>query len=90
MLSLGRALPRAHGCVMSTGLGEPQRGLLDDALDLQTERRELDPHVHCSLWLVQSNGQNAFLVPPGWHLRWSAERPGDRNERFLLLTRSAR
>ncbi|MBW8072094.1 MAG: hypothetical protein GJU77_00140 [Ferrovum sp.] len=90
MLSLGKALPRTHGCVMSTGLGEPQRGLLDDALDLQTERRELDPHVHCSLWLVQSNGQNAFLVPSGWHLRWSAERPGDRNERFLLLTRSAR
>ncbi len=89
MISLGHALPTHHGCVMSSGLGEPQRGLLYYDLDLVTERQEIDPHPHCSLWLVQSN-DNFFLVPHGWHLRWSGARPGDRNERFLLLAHTGR
>ncbi|NDU86291.1 MAG: hypothetical protein G3H99_06720 [Ferrovum sp.] len=90
MLSLGRALPAHHGCIMSSGLGEPQRGLLDYSLDLRTERRELDPNAQCSLWLVQSNGQSSFLIPHGWHLRWSGARPGDRTERYLLMSRNVR
>lgn len=90
MISLHQALPHTHGCVMSSGLGEPQRGLLYYDLDLITERQELGSHPHCALWLVQSNGQTPFLIPLGWHLRWSGTRPGDRNERLLLLARTGR
>lgn len=90
MISLGQALRNSHGCVMSLGLGEPQRALLYYDLDLITVRQELDPMAHCPLWLVQANGPDAYLVPHGWHLRWSGARPGDRNERFLLLSHRTR
>lgn len=86
MISLRHALPAHQGCLMSTGLNEPQRGLLYYDLDLVTERKELDPMLDCPLWLIRFNAQTPFLIPTGWHLRWSGSRLGDRDERFILLS----
>ncbi len=83
--SLARALPAHPGCIVSSGLGEPQRGLIYYYLDIRTQRLELGKHTDCRLWLVQSNPHDRFAVPSGWHLVWSGARSGDRTERFQLF-----
>jgi hypothetical protein len=87
LASLGHALPPEHGCVASYGLGEPQRGLLDDALNLRTQRLEINPAASCSLYLVQGKPHDPPRPPQGWHLLWTGARPGDRSERFWLFAR---
>jgi 4-amino-4-deoxy-L-arabinose transferase-like glycosyltransferase len=85
MHSLAKALPAQAGCIASTGLGEPQRGLLYYYLNIRTQRLELGKGSHCHLWLVQSHPQDAIPVPSGWRLLWAGARPGDRTERFQLF-----
>lgn len=85
MQALQRALPAHFNCLESSGLGEPQRGLLYYYLNLRTRALELEPHARCNLWLVQSHPEESFVVPAGWHLRWSGARNGDRGERFQLF-----
>ncbi|MDE1941792.1 MAG: glycosyltransferase family 39 protein [Betaproteobacteria bacterium] len=85
MRSLARAIPPHSGCMASSGLGEPQRGLLYYYLDIRTQRLELGTRTHCGLWLVQSNPRDHFLVPSGWRLIWSGSRSGDHTERFQLF-----
>lgn len=87
MYSLSRHIPHSSGCVMGTGLGEPQRGLLYYYLRLRTEPANATHEAHCRLWLVQTTAQAHDPVPPGWHMLWTGARPGDRSERFLLLER---
>ena len=85
MRSLSRALPPHAGCLASSGLGEPQRGLLYYYLDIRTQRLELGSKTHCRLWLVQSNPHDRFMVPSGWRLIWTGSRSGDRTERYQLF-----
>lgn len=87
MQSLQRALPAHFNCIESSGLGEPQRGLLYYYLNLRTQTLERTPHARCNLWLVQSHPEESFVVPAGWRLRWSGARNGDRGERFQLFER---
>ena len=85
MRSLAKAIPPHAGCIASSGLGEPQRGLLYYFLNIRTQRMELGTNIHCNLWLVQSRPQESFVVPSGWHLLWTGARTGDRSERFQLF-----
>ncbi len=85
MQSLAKAIPPHAGCIASTGLGEPQRGLLYYFLNIRTQRLELGTRTHCRLWLVQSRSQESFAVPSGWRLLWTGARVGDRSERFQLF-----
>jgi len=85
MQSLAKAIPPHAGCIASSGLGEPQRGLLYYFLNIRTQRMELGTRTHCRLWLVQSRSQEAFVVPSGWRLLWTGARAGDRSERFQLF-----
>ncbi|MDE2259560.1 MAG: glycosyltransferase family 39 protein [Betaproteobacteria bacterium] len=85
MRSLAQAIPPHAGCMASSGLGEPQRGLLYYFLNIRTQRLELGTHTRCHLWLVQSRPQESFAIPAGWRLLWTGARAGDRNERFQLF-----
>ena len=85
MQSLAKAIPPHSGCIASSGLGEPQRGLLYYFLNIRTQRMELGTRTHCRLWLVQSRSRESFVVPSGWHLLWTGARAGDHTERFQLF-----
>lgn len=84
--SLRAALPPAHDCISSQGLGDPQRALLDYFAGVVTQRAELSGKIECSLVLIQGNSKQQDLNPgPGWRLIWEGHRPGDKYERFKLF-----
>lgn len=72
-------------CISSTGLGEPQRGMLHYYTGLKTLRMEEDGLV-CPLHLLQSNHAGEFPPLPfgQWRLVWKGARRGETVERFQL------
>lgn len=54
-----------RGCVMSQGLGEPQRGMFEYYGGLKTTRLEVQPEANCD-WLIT---QTDFCTPQGRELR---------------------
>jgi len=84
-IALAGALPSDHGCVASTGLGLPQRALLEYFSGLHTERTELLRGESCQYLIRQSAQRSrASLETPGTIL-WEGTRPGDREEWFQLI-----
>lgn len=88
-VSLQHALPAHHDCIASTGLGEPQRALLDYFIGVTTIRREVDPAAKCQFWLEQTNGNGEASVDPSqWVLVWQGARLRHRKERYRLYERT--
>ncbi len=84
-IALAGALPTDHGCVASTGLGLPQRALLEYFSGLHTERTELYRGQSCGYLIRQvAQRDRAHLSMPGAVL-WEGTRPGDREEWFQLI-----
>lgn len=85
-IALAGALPSDHGCVASTGLGLPQRALLEYFSGLHTERTELFKGEHCEYLIRQSTQSNRSspINEPGTVL-WEGTRPGDRDEWYQLI-----
>ena len=77
MTDLAAHLPPT-GCVISHGLGEPQRAMLDYYAGIKTLQLELHPDARCSVLLIQQGYERdrmllRKLFPP-------APRPLERNE----------
>jgi len=73
-------------CLLSSGLGEPQRALLEYYAGIQTQRLErAGPSRNCQELLVQSRFSCKALTEdrPGWQVFWHGGRPGG-NECFSL------
>ncbi|HET9762635.1 MAG TPA: glycosyltransferase family 39 protein [Casimicrobiaceae bacterium] len=84
--SLQQALPRDASCVASTGLGEPQRAMLDYYDELITRRMEADPAAReCAWMIVQQLGPAARNPDASWEVVWKGSRPGDTRETLTLL-----
>lgn len=87
--SLHQALPDDRSCIASSGLGEPQRAMLDyyaGLIALPVERR---PEAERCPWLLLQ--QSASVSIPSrfaqWRQAWRGTRPGDGKENFYLLKR---
>lgn len=83
--ALASALPKAHGCIASRGLGEPQRALLEYFAGLHTQRAERNLGSDCDYLLVQSHRRDTAAIPFSGELIWEGTRPGDRDEWFRLV-----
>jgi 4-amino-4-deoxy-L-arabinose transferase-like glycosyltransferase len=85
-LSMHSKMPASYSCMESLGLGESERAMLRYFLGINTLRREVNTHPHCSLFLI--DGLADTPPPPpitqGWHLLWEGARNGDFRERLWL------
>lgn len=87
--SLQASLPKGHGCIASSGLGEPQRAMLDYFAGITTRRVEVtDSAAQCRLILVQSRPEDGGSPAGAWKKIWEGNRPGDRDERYRLYERA--
>lgn len=89
---LGEALVAENShCLATVGLGESERAMLNYMVGLEPQRLELNKGHDCDALLMQGVASNAPLDMDanGWKLRWEGARPGERRERFWLLTRHA-
>ena len=87
---LGEALVAENSnCLATIGLGESERAMLNYMVGLEPQRLELNKGHDCDALLVQGVASNSPLDMDanGWQLRWEGTRPGERRERFWLLTR---
>jgi 4-amino-4-deoxy-L-arabinose transferase-like glycosyltransferase len=82
--SMAFHIPRT-ACLSSTGLGEPQRAMLDYYAGIKSKRLEAGGRL-CQYHLVQtSSSRDPHSPPPGdWELVWQGARPGESQERFSL------
>jgi 4-amino-4-deoxy-L-arabinose transferase-like glycosyltransferase len=87
--SLQQALPNDRSCIASSGLGEPQRAMLDYYARLITLPVERTAAAnHCPWLLLQQSGNGS--IPSRfaqWEEVWRGTRPGDGKENFYLLKR---
>jgi 4-amino-4-deoxy-L-arabinose transferase-like glycosyltransferase len=87
MEDLKRHLPASYTCIASAGLGAPQRALLDYYADVTTRRVEAFQGLECNVFILQFNPEAPDSRPGlGWTTRWEGGRPGEKDERFRLLT----
>ncbi|MGH8631602.1 MAG: ArnT family glycosyltransferase, partial [Burkholderiales bacterium] len=85
---LSAALPSGRGCVMSQGLGEPQRAMLDYFAQITTLRLEkAGDKPQCDWLITQDNWSQLQVVGLPWELAWEGRRPGDKEERYRLYRR---
>jgi len=81
-------LPPGYGCVARENVGDAQRALLDDFAGLRTVPLGSREAAGCGALLLQATPVKAPRVPPGWTEVWRGSRPGDRNELFIVYSRS--
>jgi 4-amino-4-deoxy-L-arabinose transferase-like glycosyltransferase len=86
--SMTAAMPSSHLCIASTGLGDPQRALLDYFTGLRTFRPAHPNAQNCDLFLAQGSATNPPSAPEGFREIWRGARPGDRSEAFRLYRRA--
>jgi hypothetical protein len=85
---LAAVLPPERDCVLSQGLGEPQRAMLDYFSQITTVRLENPGEKpQCSLLLTQDSWNQLQAIGAPWELIWEGRRPGDRQERYRLYRR---
>lgn len=88
VVSLQQALPNNYRCIISEGLGEPQRAMLDYHAGIRTHRTPALPAANCDLYLSQENTDEPRLLNErDWELLWQQSRPGDGQERYRLYRR---
>jgi 4-amino-4-deoxy-L-arabinose transferase-like glycosyltransferase len=86
--SMQAALPAGHNCIAASGMGDPQRALLDYFTGLRTIRAANAGAQECDLLLVQGPAANSAAPPAGFAEIWRGTRPGDRAELFRLYRRA--
>jgi hypothetical protein len=55
---------------------------------MRTVARDSPAAANCRALLVQASPLRGPKVAPGWTETWRGSRPGDRNELFILFSRS--
>ena len=88
--SMISAMPSSDECIASTGLGDPQRALLDYFTGLRTYRKTHPNAQTCDLFLEQGTVKKSAGPPEGFQEIWRGSRPGDRSELFVLYQRATR
>jgi hypothetical protein len=88
--SMMSAMPSSHLCIASTGLGDPQRALLDYFTGLRTYRKSHPNARNCDIFLEQGTVKKSAVPPEGFEEIWRGARPGDRSELFVLYQRATR
>ena len=87
---LAAALPANHGCILSQGLGEPQRAMLDYFAQITTVRLERPgERPACDLLITQDVWSQPQVLGAPWELLWEGRRPGDKQERYRIYRRLA-
>lgn len=82
--SLVAELPADHGCIVSVGLRESQRGLLHYHGNLLTRRVEAgNSPQSCDLLFTEGTVERGQMTSP-WELVWEGHRAGDKRERYRL------
>jgi 4-amino-4-deoxy-L-arabinose transferase-like glycosyltransferase len=85
---LAAALPERYDCILSNGLGEPQRAMLDYFAQVTTVRLENPGEKpRCGLLITQDSSNQPQIIGVPWELVWEGRRPGDRQERYRLYRR---
>jgi 4-amino-4-deoxy-L-arabinose transferase-like glycosyltransferase len=84
---LKQHLPANYNCIASAGLGPAHRALLHYYAGITTRQVEDFHGIECNLFVLQFNPRDPDDRPgPGWKVLWEGGRPGDKKERFRLLT----
>ena len=87
MVAMRPVLP-IDSCLASSGLGEPQRALLDYYDGLRTRRIEMTGSIRCPSLLMQANRPIATdALGPDWTRIWTGARPDDHREHYALFRR---
>ncbi len=86
--SIAQSVPERPPCMVSIGLGESERAMLDYVALLKTHRLEIGPPTDCPWLMVQGlDWKPEGKYAAGWKLVWSGGRPGDGNELFRIYHR---
>ena len=89
LAAMAARLPPRRSCIASTGLGEPQRALLDYFQGIDTIRTEVADASACTVWLVQLRRNAAPpVVAADWKPVWEGRRWRD-GDLFTLYVRDA-
>lgn len=86
--SMKMKLPAQYRCMESAGLGESEKAMLRYVLGINTLRREVVPHPHCDVFLIEGLAESPpqSIDSKQWKQVWEGARPGDTRERFWLFT----
>ena len=87
-VALAENIPR-NECLLESGLGEPQRGMLHYVAGV-IPTNEVSDSGECRFIVVQTNHRHELDDPEraGWHPVWQGRRPGEVDEAFTLYERS--
>jgi 4-amino-4-deoxy-L-arabinose transferase-like glycosyltransferase len=84
-VEMSAALPEKHRCIFSQDVGDAQLAMLDYFGGIATTRvvrRE------CNVLITHDQWGDETSIGPPWTLVWEGGRPGDRDERYRLYTRT--
>lgn len=85
VMDMKEKIPVDHTCMVSRGLGEPQRAMLHYFGQILTHRVENGFHEEqCDLLLISSHPEAVATLSPNGHKLWEGGRPGDKKERYVL------
>jgi hypothetical protein len=84
------ALPARYECVAQRGMGESELSMLSYFLGITASGLDPAQGARCDVLLINgtASAPPADLEPHRWRALWQGARPGDRNERFWLYTRT--
>lgn len=89
MTALSKAIPARYNCIVTQGVGDSERGMLDYYDGVNSTPSWIKGALQsCQLMLVESDKQ-AAAATAGWQLLWQGARNDDRGEHFWLLARAA-
>lgn len=84
------ALPARYECVAERGMGESELSMLSYFLGITATRVKSDENAPCDVLLINgvASAPPADVDTERWRAVWQGARPGDREERFWLYTRT--
>ncbi|MBU6420780.1 MAG: glycosyltransferase family 39 protein [Gammaproteobacteria bacterium] len=89
MTALRKAIPARYNCIVTQGVGDSERGMLDYYDSVNSTPSWIKGALQsCELMLVE-NDKPAAAATAGWQLLWQGARNDDRGEHFWLLARVA-
>lgn len=84
------ALPVRYECIAERGMGESELSMLSYFLGITAARLEFGEGARCDVLLINgaANAPPRYVDTGVWQAVWQGARPGDRDERFWLYTRT--
>lgn len=84
-VEMSAALPEKRRCIISQDVGDSQLAMLDYFGGITTTRLV---RRECDILITQDRWGDESGIGSPWELKWEGGRPGDRDERYRLYTRS--